>query len=563
MASDLRRALALLELDPRRIALAIAGGVAALGSALALAALAAWLIVRAWQMPPVLDLSVAVVSVRALGISRGVFRYLERLATHDAAFRGTTAARAQLYRRLADGDPAAVTGVRRGELLTRVGADVETLGEVVVRALVPMAVAILLGIAAVGLIATISLPAAAVLAAALVVAGILAPNLGARAARAAERASMTATGEYAGHAVTALDHAAELRVAGRLDGVLDAAEGAATTAARQSDRAAAGGAFAAAATPLAMGASVLGALLIGIVAYGPDGGSPGGMTPMALAILVLLPLSAFEAVGALPAAAVALSRARVAARRIMALLDRAAAGVPVAAGAPVPDGPLVARQLRCGWPDSRPTDPVDLTAEPGARIAIVGRSGVGKTTLLMTLAGLIPPVTGSVHLGGAAVAELDARKLRRDVTFFAEDGHLFDTSVLENLRVARGDLDTAGAVAALRSVGLGAWLDGLDDGVETVLRGGERAVSSGQRRRILLARALVSPARVLLLDEPTENLDVDAGARLLHQLLDRASGLVTPERTVIVVAHRLPEHTRADRVIELVRLGRENALPRS
>ncbi len=122
---DLRRAMGLLELEPRRVLLAVLAGVATLGSALLLAGLSAWLIVRAWQMPPVLDLTVAVVAVRALGISRGLFRYFERLATHETALHGTTSARANLYRRLADGDPAAALGLGRGDLLARTGADVD------------------------------------------------------------------------------------------------------------------------------------------------------------------------------------------------------------------------------------------------------------------------------------------------------------------------------------------------------------------------------------------------------------------------------------------------------
>ncbi|WP_067842024.1 ATP-binding cassette domain-containing protein [Nocardia lijiangensis] len=518
---DFRRIWGLLALSPWRVAVAVGWGVLALGSGLGLAALAAWLIARAWQMPPVLDLSVAVVAVRALGISRGLCRYLERLATHDVALRSMTTARTSVYRTLArsdvwlrrartesgDSEPESAARLRRGDLLVRIGSDIDDLGAVVVRALVPIAVAIVLAFAAVGLLATISVAAAVILAVALGVSGILAPWLSARAAREAETAVRADRAEFTAQALTVLDHAAELRVAGRLDVALAAAKDAGERAVAAEDKAASHTASAAAATPLAIGASVLGALLIGIVTYGPNGGAPGAMTPMALTILVLLPLSAFEAVAPLPAAAQAITTARAALRRLSAAESadpRREAGLP--------------RELP------------DLPA--GRRIAVVGPSGAGKTTLLMSWAGLFDTP-------------------RPDTTFFAEDAHLFGTSVLENLRVARGDISEAEAEKALRAVGLGDWLDSLADGLHTELVGGAAAVSGGQRRRILLARALLAPARVLLLDEPTEHLEAEAGADLLRALLDPAGGLVDPDRTVVVVTHQLPAGHRADAVVHV------------
>ncbi|WP_253814428.1 ATP-binding cassette domain-containing protein [Nocardia amikacinitolerans] len=508
----------LLELSPWRVAVAVGWGVLALGSGLGLAALAAWLIARAWQMPPVLDLSVAVVSVRALGISRGLCRYLERLATHDVALRSMTTARTSVYRTLAgsdvwlrrsrstDTEPRSATRLRRGDLLVRIGSDIDDLGAVVVRALVPIVVAVVLGFAAIGLLATISVAAAVILAVALGVSGILAPWLSARAAREAETAVRADRAEFTAQALTVLDHAAELRVAGRLDAALAAAKKAGERAVAAEDKAASHTASAAAATPLAIGASVLGALLIGIAIYGPNGGAPGAMTPMALTILVLLPLSAFEAVGPLPAAAQAITTARAALRRLSA------------AEAADPRRETGLRELP------------ELPA--GRRIAVVGPSGAGKTTLLMSWAGLfdIP---------------------RPDTTFFAEDAHLFGTSVLENLRVARGDITEAEAEKALRAVGLGDWLDSLADGIRTELVGGAAAVSGGQRRRLLLARALLAPARVLLLDEPTEHLEAEDGADLLRALLDPASGLVDSDRTVVVVTHQLPDGHLADAVVHV------------
>ncbi len=552
--SDLRRAMALLELEPCRVARAIVAGVATLGSALLLAGLSAWLIVRAWEMPPVLDLTVAVVAVRALGVARGLFRYLERLATHETALRGMTSARARLYQRLADGDPAASAGLRRGDLLARTGADVDALGDVVVRALVPIAVAVVLSLAAVVTLAVIVPAAGVVLAVALLVAGVLAPWLSARAATQAETDSDAARNRFTHDAVTVLDHAAELRVSGQLDRATRRARSSGVAAVRAIDRSAVPSAFADAAAPLAVGASVLGALLIGITVFGSG---PDAMSPTTLGVLVLLPLAAFESTSVLPAAAQTLVRARIAARRIGDLLDRA--DRPVPRGDKVVDGPgrLRADDVRSGWPGGAATSPVSLDLAPGARVALVGASGSGKTTTLMTLAGLLTPVSGSVTLDGVPLAELDPEALRRRVGFFAEDAHIFGTSVLENLRVARGDIDESEASAMLDAVGLGPWIAALPDGVHTVLDSGARALSGGQRRRILLARALLSPAQILLLDEPAEHLDADDGAQLQRRLLDRNAGLVDPARTVVVVTHQLPPDTAADAVVHV----EKNTLP--
>ncbi|WP_338889679.1 thiol reductant ABC exporter subunit CydC [Rhodococcus sovatensis] len=527
MFTDLRRALGLFELRPGRVAIATLAGVATLGSALTLAAVSAWLITRAWQMPPVLDLTVAVVAVRALGISRGVFRYLERLATHDTALRGMTSARTRLYERLADGPPAATLTLRRGDLMARAGADIDALGDVVVRAIVPICVSVIMMVAAVALVAFVSPAAASILFLALLLAGVLAPVLAGRAARMAETEGATARTEFTEAAVRALDHGAELRVAGRLDDTLGEAAAANRSSVTSRDRAALPGAFADAALPLSIGASVLGSLLVGISLYGPTGGAEGGMTPMALAIIVLVPLAAFEATSVLPGAAVALTRARVAASRIMGLLDaaeprwhgKAHQGALNRATTVEPSGVATA-------------EPLDIPA--GSRIAVVGPSGVGKTTLLVGLAGLIPSVQ---HVDGAL--------------FFAEDAHLFDTSILENLRVARGDVSADEARDALATVGLGEWVAELPEGVDTTLIGGARAVSGGQRRRLLLARAVLSRAPVLLLDEPTEHLDDRSGAELLRRLLDRDGGVVERDRTVVLVTHRLPADSVADQVIDL------------
>jgi len=477
-------------LRPRlpRLMLAFVLGVLSLGSALALAGVSAWLITRAWQMPPVLDLSVAVVAVRALGISRGVLGYCQRLASHDTALRAAADTRETLYRRLADAPADVAMRLHSGELVARIGASVDELSDVLVRAVLPIAVAALLSVAAVATIAAISPISSVVLALCLVIAGVAAPWLAARAASAAED---VAAQHHSGRDVAvmlALEHAPELRVSGRLDAVIAEADRRHRECGHATDRAAAPAALAAAAPTAAVGISVLGAVVAAI-------GIADAVAPMTVAILMLLPLSAFEAITALPAAAVQLTRSRIAVRRLRDLTE--------------PDGNMRTR------PQVMP-----VALEPGARLAVTGPSGSGKTTLLMAMA--------------------EAPKNPLQAAFFAEDAHLFATTVRDNLLVARGDATDDELRNALQRVGLGDWLDALPSGLSTVLVGGAAAVSAGQRRRLLLARALISTVPTVLLDEPTEHLDATDGSEVLTELLTPGA-LFPAERAVVVATHHLPD----------------------
>lgn len=547
------RAVALLDVRPARVALAVLLGVLGLGSAVALAAVSAWLIARASQMPPVLTLSIATVGVRAFGIGRGVFRYVERLTSHDVALRGMANLRTALYQRLAVGRPEATLRLRRGDLLTRVGADVDAVGDAVVRGLLPIAVAVVLGfgtVIAMGLF----LPAAGVtLAACLLLAGVVAPWLAARAARTTEQRAASARAALSTVALGLLDDAGPLTVQGRTPQELAALREADRELASAADAGARPAALGALLGSLATGVATLAALLLGVPAV-----QAGTLTPVELAVIVLTPLASFEAVSVLPTAAIQLQRSRAAARRIMSLLDSAApdeaVGRQVEGGSPADPSDaalpaegavLRASGLACGWP-GRPSvvEGVDLEARPGHSIAVVGPSGAGKTTLLLTLAGLIPARAGRLDVDGTPIDDLDHAEVARRVVLTSEDAHVFETSVLENLRVARGDVTPDEAVVALERAGLGQWLAALPDGVHTELGPDAQSVSGGERRRLLLARALLSPAPLLLVDEPAEHLDSDTADRLVRDLLSQGS-----ERGVVLVTHRLSPLDAADEIV--------------
>lgn len=587
----LRRALVLLDVDRARVGLAVGLGVLSLGSAVALAAVAAWLIARASQMPPVLELSVATVAVRAFGIGRGTFRYVERLTSHDVALRGMVTLRTTLYERVATGRVGAALALRRGDLLARVGADVDTVGDAVVRGLLPAAVAAVLGLGT-ALAMALFLPAAGLaLALCLVLAGVVSPALAARAARTSEARAVDARAAVASVSLGVLDAPGPVTVAGLLPRELDALRSADAALARAVDAGARPAALSAALGQLAVGLAVLAALLLGVPAL-----TSGTIAPVELAVLVLTPLAAFEATAVLPAAAIQVQRSRAAAARVLALLDEAAGhGTepdgpgrerPVGAGAAraLDDDPaaatagpatagavggvahpgpatLAARDLACGWPEREPVvRGLDLDVRPGRSVAVVGPSGTGKTTLLLTLAGLLAPRGGRLDLGGAPLDALPRPDVTSRVVLTTEDAHVFETTVLENLRVARGDVTEDEAHAALDRAGLTAWLAGLPDGLATPLGADGRSVSGGERRRLLLARALLSRAPLLLVDEPAEHLDTATADRLVRDLLTTgAHALPTgpepptgpPARGVVVVTHRLTPLDAADEVLVL------------
>lgn len=536
----LRRCLSMLQVSRSGFALSLLLGVTALGAAIALGGTAAWLIARASQQPPVLYLTVAATSVRLFGVSRALGRYLSRLASHKVALTGMDNLRNNLYDELAAAPGTKLSTLRRGDLMTRAGADVDEVGNVVVKTLLPALVAAIVGVGTVGVITIISPAAGVILALSLVVSGIIAPALIARSVRLAESQGADARTDIAATSLAILEGATELSMAGTLERArhsLDRAEGELSAALARSSRLSA---FARGLDVCAMGVAVIGALLIGI----PQTTS-GALAQVLLAVIVLVPLSSFEGVAELTPAAAQLVRSAQAATRICSLLDEEAPAQPH----DVPEGPTVieARDLAIGWP-SGPTlvTGISLTLRPGSSLAIVGPSGIGKTTLLATLTGIIPPKSGSALINGVPAWGADRDQLTSRITMTAEDAHVFATTIYENLRVARASLTRDEASELLARAGLAQWVQSLPDGLDTVIGSGGTTVSGGERRRLLMARALAAPAPIMAVDEASEHLDAATADRLMETLLTRS-----PDRATLVVTHRLSALDQADQVIVL------------
>ncbi|MFG3152568.1 thiol reductant ABC exporter subunit CydD [Streptomyces sp. NPDC048219] len=528
-----------------RLGLALLLGSLALGSAVGLMATSGWLISRASQQPPVLYLMVAVTATRAFGIGRAVFRYAERLVSHDAVLRMLADTRVAVYRRLERLAPAGLRRSRRGDLLSRLVTDVDALQDYWLRWLLPACTAVAVCAASVGFTAWLLPEAGAVLAAGLLAAGAGVPLITGAVARRAERRLAPARGVLATRVTELLTGTAELTVAGALPGRIAEARRADGTLTRIASRAATATALGDGLVALISGLTVAGAALTGVQAV-----ADGRLAGVAVAVVVLTPLAAFEAVLGLPLAVQYRQRVRRSAERVYEVLD---APEPVReperpGEAPASPFPVVLEGLAARHPGQRrdALTAVDLTLAEGRRIAVVGPSGSGKTTLAQVLLRFVDPDAGSYTLAGTDAGALAGDEVRRLVGLCAQDAHLFDSSVRENLLLARKDATEPELRAALARARLLDWADSLPDGLDSLVGEHGARLSGGQRQRLALARALLADFPVLVLDEPAEHLDLPTADALTTDLLAATEG-----RTTLLITHRLAGLDAVDEVIVL------------
>ncbi|RIQ27337.1 thiol reductant ABC exporter subunit CydC [Jiangella rhizosphaerae] len=539
-----RRIAGLLRAHLGRLLVAVSASVATELAALALMGTAAWLLARAAEQPPLAALSLAIVGVRAFATGRGVFRYAERLASHDAALRALATLRGRVYDALVPLAPSGLPAYRSSDLLSRMVSDVEAVQDLVVRVLVPVSTAVVVAGVAVGFSALVLPSAAVVLAAGLALAGLVVPLLMVAAARRTARRLAPARAELAAHHTDLLQGSADLAVFGATATALDEAERASERLARLERRTALTTALGGAAAMLVQGVTTVAVTVLALGARA-DGGLAGVMVP----VVALVALIAFEPVLPLVPAVQRLLEARSALRRVLAVLDTPPPVAEPGDGAlPAPSGPVsvALRGVSVRYPGATidAVDGVDLSLTPGRRVAVVGASGSGKSTLLACLMRFIEPSAGTVLLNGADARRYDGDDVRAVITGVTQDAHLFHTSIRENLRVARPSASDDDLLAALQTARLRDWVESLPAGLDTMVGESGGQVSGGQRQRLALARALLADPPVVLLDEPTEGLDPRTADDLMTDLLASTRG-----RTTVVVTHRLAGLDAVDEIV--------------
>ena len=543
--TTLRRLLALSGIRISRVALSVVLGALTVLFGVGLMATAGYLISRAAERPAILSLTTAIVAVRFFGLARPLARYGDRLWSHDLALRALGHVRARFYEGIEPLAPAGLQAFRRGDLMARMIGDVDALQGLYLRGLGPPLVALAAGAACVGTAAAFLPAAGAVLAAGLVLGGVAAPVLAGRLNATAGRRQAAARGELTSEIVDLLRAAPELVVYGAEERVLERVRSADRELDRLARRDAVAGGLGDSISILVAGLTVVGVLAVSVHAH-----HAGTLDRVLVAMLALLAVASFEAVTALPGAARELSSTLASGRRVLELVGRTPpvhdpmTPLDPPAGAAVALDGVTARYE----PEAPPVlSDFDLQLDPGRRVALVGPSGAGKTTVTNLLLRFLDPAYGRVSLDGRDLREYRQHDVRGTFALAGQEAHVFDSSIRANLLLARPAATERELRLALRRAQLEEWVDSLPDGLDTLVGEDGNRLSGGQRQRLTLARALLSDAEVLVLDEPSAHLDPETAQAVVDEAFAAAG-----ERSVLLITHR---REGLDLVDEVVALG--------
>ena len=481
--------------------------------------------------------------IRGLAILRTGGRYAERLVTHEATFRLLAELRTWFYNHLEPLAPAALERYRSGDLLSRIRGDIDSLDHLYLRIALPLASALLAGLACAAVLAAFAPALGLALLAMAALAGVAVPLWVQSRAAAPGQGVVDARAQLRAAVVDGLQGLAELTVDGanarQLQQVADLGDAWLADQVRLNRLAA----LSQAAVGLAANLALWLVLWLGVPLV-----RDGTLAPPQLAAVALLALAAFEALAPVPLAFQVLGETRAAARRLFAIVDQAPAVTEPPGPAPEPRHfDIRFDQVAFRYDDAAPAlVDLDLHLDEGERLAVIGPSGAGKTTLLQLLLRFRAPQTGCIRLGGHDLASFPGAALRRHIAVVSQHTHLFNTSIRANLLLAAPEASPGRLEQVCRAVQLQDWIDSLPDGLDTWVGETGTRVSGGQARRIAIARALLKDAPVLVLDEPTEGLDGATERALLRDLAPAMRG-----RTVLLITHRLRDLSLVDRIAVL------------
>jgi ATP-binding cassette subfamily C protein CydC len=481
--------------------------------------------------------------VRGLSFVRILARYGERLVGHNATLKLLSDLRGWLFARLFPRLPLPERSLRHGDLVSRLTADVDALDTAFLVAVGPLIAAVVVG-GVMTIVLALFLPDAALpYGLALALATFAVPAAMVLLGRKAGRDSVSARADLRMEVLDGVKGHADLTVLGVLGTTAGRFADTNTKASRLSLRLGGLTSLGGLAVQLLAAFALMGTLWAGLVAL--EAGTIDG--PL-MAGLLLAVLGSFEVTSLIVRSTGKASQAMAAAERLVALAELPPPVVEPAAPAAMPEmGDIVLDAVSFAYPGLPPVlEDVSLLVAPGERLAIVGPSGGGKTTLLRLLLRLATPRSGSIRLGGVPLSALGSADIHAHMALLSQNSPVFIDTIRNNLVIGRADASDDDLWAALAKAQLDTHIRALPDGLDTIAGEAGRTLSAGQARRLCLARALLSNAPVLLLDEPTNALDRETEEAFFKVLATAVSG-----RTVIMVTHAaLPDGT-VDRVLTL------------
>ena len=537
-AATLRRLMGYILPLWRGIGLSVLLGLLTVASSVGLMATSAWMISMSALQPSIAALGVSVVAVRFFGIARGVFRYLERLVSHDTTFRLLAEWRVRFYKAIEPLAPARLMDARSGDLLGRVVSDIDALQEVYLRAIAPPLVALLTAIFVLALFGAFDPFVALVMLGFMILGGVGLPLLSWWAGQHPGRKLVAIRAELHASLVDEIQGMGDRLVYGQASQMSDPLKKSDIYAA-QERRIAVVDAVQTTLNVLVVNGAALAVLAVAI----------GRVNGIYLATLALATVTAFEAFSPLAQAATNLGTGLAAAQRLFDIVDMPPAVVEQHAASPVPqDYRIQFESVTFRYvPQSAPVlHGLSFDVQMGQRVAIVGRSGAGKSTIVNLLLRFWEYESGAIRLGGHDLRDYTSTDLRRMIGVMSQRTYLFNTTVMENIRLARADASDEEVMRAAKLAQVHDFIAALPDGYATRVGEDGARLSGGERQRIALARVLLKDAPIVILDEPTANLDALTEQSVWRSILETTAG-----RTILVMTHRLPVGEQWDQMVRL------------
>lgn len=517
---------------------------ATIGSSIGLVTVSAYLISKAAVTTDLAELTLAITGVRLFAISRAAFRYLERVATHTATFRILTHLRVWFYRSIEPLSPARLQAYRSGDLLARIVSDIETLENFYVRAIIPPLAAALVAGLTFALLGCFDFRLGLVLLVFLALTGIALPMCTRQLSRLPSQELVQARAELTAGLVDQIQGLADLLAFNQENQQMAQLSYLNQESERAQERLAWIRGLGDGMAALFAGLSGLAVLCLAIPLV-----SNGQIDGVYLALLPLAAIASFEAAQPLSNALGQTQASQEAAQRLFELIDAQPPVREPVHPAPFPiKSNLIVKELSFRYNPEEPhvLQGLSFRLPAGGRLAIVGPSGAGKSTLVNLLLRFWDYTEGSLQVGGYELHDLPADDARDVFSVVSQQTYLFNVTVQDNLLLANPNASNEQVITACRIAQVHDFIQTLPQGYDTLIGENGFLLSAGQRQRLAIARALLKPAPILLLDEPTANLDPLTEQNLLQSILDNSN-----ERSVLLITHRLGGLSNFDEILVL------------